>query len=594
MKFDTAELAELQEAFQKGTLHNVINLLEPLTSRSQSNSAHTTRICILRNHTIDNLVWFLRAGAVLRNLAVECTLAPFDQLVPFILDPNSTLHRENTDVVILSLILEPFTNHDVNFTVPEVMERISEIIQALRDNTTALLVLNTFLIPTMPTQGITTARNPASLEQKIRQLNDWLLTQCQCNSRIFIVDFNQIEAQLGIMLARDLRLWYKAKYILTNKFLVKYAIEIIKIIGALNGKSKKCLVLDADNCLWGGVIGEDGLNHIHLNPTDYPGNVFYEFQKQLLALYNRGILLCISSKNNEADVWDVLDQHPHCLLKRHHITASRINWLEKSGHLVSLSIELKLTLDSFVFVDDSSLECGLVSQNLKEVHVIQVPKHLWKYPEILIEEGLFDTLSGSAEDHTRTKMYQAASLRTTEARKFERPDDFLRTLNMIATIKHADTSQIPRIAQLTQKTNQFNLTTHRYSETQIDKLATSNHHEVISLTVADRFGDFGLVGVAIIQFDRKVAEIDTLLLSCRILGRNLETVFLFECINRLYRRGIASVRGIYIPSSKNGQTEFFYRTSGFTLLPTETAQRHFQLTLVQPITTPYDYIEVRR
>ena len=166
MKFDTAELAELQEAFQKGTLHNVINLLEPLTSRSQSNSAHTTRICILRNHTIDNLVWFLRAGAVLRNLAVECTLAPFDQLVPFILDPNSTLHRENTDVVILSLILEPFTNHDVNFTVPEVMERISEIIQALRDNTTALLVLNTFLIPTMPTQGITTARNPASLEQK--------------------------------------------------------------------------------------------------------------------------------------------------------------------------------------------------------------------------------------------------------------------------------------------------------------------------------------------------------------------------------------------------------------------------------------------
>ena len=268
--------------------------------------------------------------------------------------------------------------------------------------------------------------------------------------------------------------------------------------------------------------------------------------------------------------------------------------MAKPDNLISLAAELRLDLDSFVFLDDSSLECGLVSQTINEVDVIQVPKHIWEYPEILIKEGLFDTLSDTPEDHMRTQMYLSNSLRAVEERKFAGAEDFLRTLDMIATIKLAAPNQISRIAQLTQKTNQFNLTTHRYSEIQIEKLIRSNEHEVVCLTVADRFGDFGLVGVAILWFDNNVAEFDTLLLSCRILGRNVENVFLVECINYIYGRGIDRVKGTYIPSLKNAQTKLFYSHVGFTQLPTQTATQYFELQLTQPITSPHSYIEVRR
>ena len=586
---------ELKEALHKASLHNVIKALGRLTTSKRANfPPPTTTVCVLRNHTVDNLVWFLQAAAELRQLTIECALAPFDQLMQVILDPTSILHKPQAEIVILSLVLEPFTNHDSNFTVSELITRLSEIIQALRDNTSAILVLNTFLVPVVPTQGISTARNSSSLEHKIRQLNEWLFSICQNDFRIFLLDFNQIEAQLGSVYALDWRMWYAAKSILTNKFLVKYAIEITKIVCALKGRSKKCLVLDADNCLWGGVIGEDGLEHILLNPTEYPGNIYYEVQKLFLALHDRGILLCICSKNNEADVWEVLEKHPHCLINRRHIAAWRINWLAKPDNLISLAAELRLDLDSFVFLDDSSLECGLVSQTINEVHVIQVPNHIWEYPEILIKEGLFDTLSDTPEDHMRTQMYLSNSLRAVEERKFAGAEDFLRTLDMIATIKLAAPNQISRIAQLTQKTNQFNLTTHRYSEIQIEKLIRSNEHEVVCLTVADRFGDFGLVGVAILWFDNNVAEFDTLLLSCRILGRNVENVFLVECINYIYGRGIDRVKGTYIPSLKNAQTKLFYSHVGFTQLPTQTATQYFELQLTQPITSPHSYIEVRR
>ena len=586
---------ELKEALHKASLHNVIKALGRLTTSKRANfPPPTTTVCVLRNHTVDNLVWFLQAAAELRQLTIECALAPFDQLMQVILDPTSILHKPQAEIVILSLVLEPFTNHDSNFTVSELITRLSEIIQALRDNTSAILVLNTFLVPVVPTQGISTARNSSSLEHKIRQLNEWLFSICQNDFRIFLLDFNQIEAQLGSVYALDWRMWYAAKSILTNKFLVKYAIEITKIVCALKGRSKKCLVLDADNCLWGGVIGEDGLEHILLNPTEYPGNIYYEVQKLFLALHDRGILLCICSKNNEADVWEVLEKHPHCLINRRHIAAWRINWLAKPDNLISLAAELRLDLDSFVFLDDSSLECGLVSQTINEVDVIQVPKHIWEYPEILIKEGLFDTLSDTPEDHMRTQMYLSNSLRAVEERKFAGAEDFLRTLDMIATIKLAAPNQISRIAQLTQKTNQFNLTTHRYSEIQIEKLIRSNEHEVVCLTVADRFGDFGLVGVAILWFDNNVAEFDTLLLSCRILGRNVESVFLVECINYIYGRGIDRVKGTYIPSLKNAQTKLFYSHLGFTQLPTQTATQYFELQLTQPITSPHSYIEVRR
>ena len=252
----------------------------------------------------------------------------------------------------------------------------------------------------------------------------------------------------------------------------------------------------------------------------YPGSIYYEFQKELINFYNRGVILALCSKNNENDVWEVFWNHPAMILKEEHIAASRINWQDKAVNIKQISEELNIGLDSMVFIDDSDFEVEFVRKTLPEVEVIHIPQtKITENRNMLLSCGLFDTLTYSIEDKNRTAMYKAQAARKNLQVIATDMKSYLKSLEMEIDIDFADEFSIPRIAQLTQKTNQFNLTTKRYSETDIKNLVESDNSDVIYLKLKDKFGDSGIVGVCILKYENKMSLFDTFLLSCRVLGR---------------------------------------------------------------------------
>ena len=329
-------------------------------------------------------------------------------------------------------------------------------------------------------------------------------------------------------------------------------------------KRRKCLVLDLDNTLWGGVLGEDGMDGIRIG-GDYPGKAFRYFQEALLELSKSGVILTVCSKNNEADVVEVWEKHPEMVLRKEQFAAWRINWTDKATNIRALAEELNIGLDSMVFVDDNPTERELIRQALPMVSVPEFPAQPYELPRFFagLVEDYFKVYTVTEEDRHKTEQYKANAQRVQAQSGFTDFGAFLASLKMHLTIAKADEFSIPRIAQMTQKTNQFNLTTRRYTETDIrSKIAAGAR--IYTLAVSDRFGDNGVTGCMIIEN----GEIDTLLLSCRILGKGIETAFLRAIQNRLRAEGVMHLNAAYLPTAKNGQVADFYDRCGFT--PTET------------------------
>lgn len=326
---------------------------------------------------------------------------------------------------------------------------------------------------------------------------------------------------------------------------------------------KKCLVLDLDNTLWGGVLGEDGIQGIQIG-GDYPGKAFLYFQEGLVELSRRGVILAVCSKNNEEDVLEAWEKNPFMRLTREHISAYRINWRNKADNIRELSSELNIGLDSFVFVDDNPTERELVRQMLPMVEVPEFPKKPYQLPAFLISlnDSYFKVYSVTDEDRRKVEQYKANADRAREQSRFSDLNAYLRSLEMELGIFPMDEFNVSRIAQMTQKTNQFNLTTHRYTEPDLRRFSEEGWL-VYCLSVKDRFGDNGITGAILLRPLAMAYEIDTFLLSCRILGKGIESAFLSVVLNRLRERGIREVRASYSPTAKNGQVASFYDNEGF-------------------------------
>jgi FkbH-like protein len=364
-----------------------------------------------------------------------------------------------------------------------------------------------------------------------------------------------------------------------------------KFIRAAKGLSKKCLVLDCDNVLWGGIIGEDGLTGIRLS-QDYPGSAFYEFQQEVLALHHRGVILALCSKNNEADVWQVFSEYPDMVLKKEHIAAAQINWDDKVTNLGRLSEDLNIGLDSMVLADDSDFEVEQVRQLLPDVEVLHLPpKGAVENRDILRTCGLFDTLTLSEEDRHRGRMYKAEAARKKLEAALD-PSTYLQSLEMEVAIRFVDETLVPRVAQLTQRTNQFNLTTQRYSAADISGLTESATSDVLCLRLKDRLGDYGIVGAAVLSRDGKQADIDTFLLSCRVIGRGVEDALLYACLKTAKLRGASVAQGKYIKTKKNALVADFYSRRGFTMDKTAGDKTVYSFDLTHAIPTAPDHISV--
>lgn len=552
-------------------------------------------ISILRNHTVENLVPYMTYELYRSKIKPQITLGGYNNMVQEAIDPSSEIYAASPQVVVLSLTLHEYLNAENRFQVNSeaIKSELALILDSVLKNSNALIITNSFLLPFYEEWGVAYTGN--SYSQAVAELNSFIMSYSSTHpSRVFQADWNKIVRLLGEERSMDYRFGYSSKMYFKNEFFERYANDLCRIVKALMAKSKKVLVLDCDNTLWKGIIGEDGMDGIKLSKASSPGNMFYDFQSAVLQLHQRGVIIALCSKNNEEDVFEVLDKHPESLLKRSHLAAWKINWDNKVQNIMQLAEELNIGLDYFVFVDDNPVECNLVKENLPMVEVVQVPEKLYLYPDVLLRCGFFDTLSISEEDKKRNALYQAESLRKHSQKNFSDISEYLHALQIVLTIGIDHAVSVQRLAQLTQKTNQFNLTTRRYSEEEIKAFQNDSNASVMQFAVKDKYGDMGLTGMLIYTVKHGEIEIDTFLLSCRILGRNIELAFMDYCLGHMIQAHQPKrIKASYIKTKKNVQTEQFWQKVGFELTAEKEGNKEYALNPADFKKKNYDYINIQ-
>jgi len=578
MKNEKIELNFLQtlERLQKNNSYSAYSALSNLLGSPGNYDLKPLRIAIVRNFTIEPLLPVLKGEASLSGFFPELYVGDFDAIAADVFNAESPLYQHNPDFIIIAQWLDALssalTASFLSCSTKQIEDEIERLAQmaidffnAIRKNTSAPILINNFPLPDIPTLGILDAQSEQYQIYSVIKLNTELLKVSKRFKDVYWVDFFSLFSRVGRESAFDARHWQMARAPLGKNALVPLGQEYGKLIRALRGKIKKCLVLDCDNTLWGGVIGEDGLSGIKVGLT-YPGSAYLAFQQEILNLYHRGVILALCSKNNESDVMEVFREHPDMLLKENHFATRQVNWDDKATNLARIAEDLNLGIDSLVFVDDSAFECDWVGKQLPQVAVIQLDGKISSYRSLLSSSGYFDTLTFSEEDRKRSRMYVQAKERKQLLQSASSLENYLLDLQLQAEIGIPGKNEIPRISQLTQKTNQFNLTTQRYTEGEIQSFVEAPHSEVYYLRLADRISDLGIVGVVILKFVEKQAEIDALLLSCRALGRGAEKTLLNYAIIQAINHGCTHVLGKFLPTKKNAQVADFYEKHRFQLV----------------------------
>lgn len=528
------------------------------------------KVAILSNFTLEGISECLTAKAFLNDIFIKTYKGQYAQWREEILGKD--LYDFEPDIIYV--ILDIFgIDHDLLYSyhnladkkskkiIDEHLAEIYQLIDILKKKTSAKIVISNFPRPWYKVLGIIDSSFRGGLGRLITQANLELEDCYFDDKQVFVFDFDGWLGQIG---KKDN--WYSKYFFLADMRLSPEAIpvlaeELISYLIPLTAKTKKCLVLDLDNTLWGGIAGEDGIEGLKLSPTGV-GQSFYLFQKLILSLYKKGIILAINSKNNPEDATQVFKEHPYMVLKEEHFAAAKINWQDKVLNLRELAEEINIGLDSMVFIDDEPANREMVRGALPEVAVIDLPNDPSQYYKTLSNYKGFSSFEYTPEDQGRGRMYLSEKKRREFKNKITDLDSFLRKLELKITIRPISSFSVPRVAQLTQKTNQFNLTTRRYQEEDIKNLQKRGA-KIWTLEASDRFGDYGMTGVIIVKDNQANWEIDTLLLSCRILGKKIEEQFLGYILDQLKKTKPKAVIGKYIPTTKNVQTKDFYGQMGF-------------------------------
>lgn len=413
------------------------------------------------------------------------------------------------------------------------------------------------------------------------EINQYLETK----KNITLIDLDKVIASISIEKSIDLRYYYSSKTLYSIEFYKKYFEYIKPIFLATNGKTKKALIFDCDNTLWKGILGEDGFDKI---------KIYNEVQYLALQLSKKGVILGLCSKNNPQDVDEVLDKHPDMILRDENIVIKKVNWEDKATNLKVIAKELNIGLDSLVFVDDSNFEVNLIKEELPMIKVFQVPTKDYEYAIIMREiTNLFYNPKETKEDLEKVKMYKTQVTRAQEEQNIGDIEEYLKSLELCITLYIDDIKEITRISQMTQKTNQFNLTTKRYTETDIENFIKDENKIVLAIGVNDKFGDNGIVGLAILEYQNDLASIDTLLMSCRVLGRNIEYKFMDIIINILQVKGVEKIKSNYLKTLKNEQVSDLYDRYGFEVLEKDEELTRYRMLVKNYKNKNLDYIGVK-
>jgi FkbH-like protein len=534
------------------------------------------RLAVLSNSTIDLMVPALVASAARRGIVLEVIQPSYDQVAQEALSPDSKVNSSRPDAVLfaldyrgLPLKLSLGDSAASSATVEGVIGYLRALRDGIKTNSNAVCIFQSFAPPVETLFGNLDRALPGSLRSLIDGVNREL-AEFVLRSGDILLDVAGLAETVGLANWHDTHLWNLAKFSFSDELIPLYADHLARVVAALRGKSGKVLVLDLDNTVWGGIIGDDGLEGIRIAQGDAVGEAHLALQRMALDLRERGIVLAVSSKNADEVARTPFEQHPEMLLKLHHIAVFQANWNDKATNIRAIAEELSLGLDSIVFLDDNPAERGLVRKLLPQVAVPELLEDPSTYVRTLAAGGYFEAVTLAAEDLKRASFYQDNAKRASLQSQAGGVDAYLASLDMTITFQPFDGRGRARIVQLINKSNQYNLTTRRYTEPEILEAERDPNAFTLQVRLADIFGDNGMISVVICRpAGDETWEIDTWLMSCRVLGRKVEHLVLRKIVEHARAAGVHRLIGTYRPTERNKLVIDHYAKLGFNIVREE-------------------------
>lgn len=495
--------------------------------------------------------------------------ADYDQIDRQVFDPTSELYEFAPDFVVILRSSEHLLNSFYKTGSPatfaaEQTNYLHSIYEQVTTQIKCKVITNTYFEINDSVFGNYAGKTTNSFIYQIRKLNVQLMDLAQEKKNLFLFDFDLLVGQMGYAQTFDTKLYINGDMVYSLDVLPYLASNLHDIIQSINGKFKKCLVIDLDNTMWGGIIGDDGMGGIKIGHLGI-GKAFTQMQLWFKQLKNRGIILAICSKNTEDIAKEPFEKHPDMVLRLEDIAVFVANWENKVDNIRYIQGILNIGFDSMVFLDDNPFERGMVKQGIPELTVPELPEDPADYLQYLRSLNLFETASYTAEDSVRTKQYQEEAQRAILQKSFTNETEFLQSLEMKSDVEAFNDFTIPRVAQLSQRSNQFNLRTQRYTEAEITDMLNDGKHLTFSFTLEDKFGDHGLISALILTKEgNETLFIDTWIMSCRVLKRGMEQFTLYCLAKKALEQGFTKLVGEYLPTSKNGIVKDHYKDLGFT------------------------------
>ena len=529
------------------------------------------KMALLGDSATQFLATALQGESVARGLAMNLYEAEYNQVERQLLDPTSELYQFDADIIIIFQSTHKLAEHHSLLSQDQKAaladDRLGLVTAICENPVLADKRIIYFNYPEIDDAVFGSYANKviSSLTYQVRKINYDLMGLSQKYPNFFICDIAGLQNKLGRDMMFASNVYISTEMVLSVDAIPYVASRVMDVVAAVRGQFKKCLILDLDNTVWGGVIGDDGLESIQLGHGIGIGKAFTEFQMWVKKLKQRGIIICVASKNNEETAKEPFEKHPDMILKLEDIAIFMANWETKVDNIRAIQLILNIGFDSMVFLDDNPFERNIVRENIPDISVPELPEDPGEYLEYLYSLNLFETASYSNADKDRTKQYQVEAKRVSLSKTFTNEADFLKSLNMVSYVTGFTKFNTPRVAQLSQRSNQFNLRTVRYTETDIEALAADPKVIDLSFTLEDKFGDNGLIAVVIMkEQDAETLFVDTWFMSCRVLKRGMETFTLNTMVEAAKAKGYKRIIGEYLPTPKNRMVERHYTQLGFT------------------------------
>ena len=531
------------------------------------------KIALIGDTATQFLATAIRGTGVEKGYQIDLVEAEYNQVERQFLDPSSELYQSDADYIVLFQSTHKLgekhslLSADQQETLAE--ERLAFIASICENPALADKKIICLDYPEIEDTvfGSYATKVSSSLTYQVRKLNMGLMDLSQQYANLFICDIAGLQNKLGRNIMFAPNVYVSTEMVLSIDALPYVAGRVMDIVCAIKGQFKKCLILDLDNTVWGGVIGDDGIEGIQLGHGLGIGKAFTEFQMWVKKLKQRGIIICVASKNNEETAKEPFEKHPDMVLKLEDIAVFQANWETKVDNIRTIQRILNIGFDSMVFLDDNPFERNIVRENIPGITVPELPEDPGEYLEYLYSLNLFETASYSQADKDRTKQYQVEAKRVSLQKTFSNEADFLKSLDMVSVVSGFNAFNTPRVAQLSQRSNQFNLRTVRYTEADIEAYGKDSDVIDLSFTLEDKFGDNGLIAVIIMKpQDAETLFVDTWFMSCRVLKRGMENFTLNTMVEAARQKGYKRIIGEYLPTPKNKMVEGHYPSLGFEQL----------------------------